>query len=95
MEYADSVRFQTGRHVCQSESGDLSPHSKNARALALKNRIARLHGMKLLWVTLVHCLLVAVLGGGIVLLMAGKPALLLGGLALYALLFAKVGCASE
>lgn len=51
--------------------------------------------MKLLWVTLVHCLLVAVLGGGIVLLMAGKPALLLAGLVVYALVFAKVGCASH
>jgi hypothetical protein len=51
--------------------------------------------MKLLWVTLAHILIIALLGGGILMLMAGKPALLLGGIVVYTLAFAKAGCASH
>ena len=51
--------------------------------------------MKLLWATLVHLLIIAALCGGIYMLMHGKPALLLGSIAVYELVFAKVGCASQ
>ncbi len=50
--------------------------------------------MKLLSATLVHLLIIAVLAGGIIMLMAGKPALLIGGLAVYTFAFVKAGCAS-
>ncbi len=51
--------------------------------------------MNLLWATLIHLLIAAVLGVGILLLMVGKPALLIAGLLVYILAFAKAGCASH
>lgn len=45
--------------------------------------------MKLLVVVLAHLLIVAVMAGGIMMLMAGKPALLIAGLVVYSLAFAK------
>lgn len=71
------------------------PWPATFQELALGTVLPKLSRMKLLWVTLAHILIVAVLGGGILLLMAGKPALLLGGLVVYALAFAKAGCASH
>lgn len=63
--------------------------------LAFTVGINKLTGMKLFWVTLAHVLIAVVLGGGVILLMAGKPALFIGGLLVYTLVFAKVGCASQ
>lgn len=51
--------------------------------------------MKLLLATLIHVLMAAVLVAGILLLPAGKPALLLVGVLGYGLLLGKVGCASH
>jgi len=51
--------------------------------------------MKLLLVTLAHVVIIGVLGAAILMLMQGKPALLIGGLAVYTLVFAKTGCASH
>lgn len=51
--------------------------------------------MKLLWATVLHLVVVGILGAGIVLLMQGKPALLVGGTIVYFVLLGKVGCASH
>ena len=51
--------------------------------------------MKLLFVTLAHFVIIGVLGAGIIMLMQGKPGLLIGGVVVYALAFAKEGCASH
>lgn len=51
--------------------------------------------MKLIWAALIHTLIFVVIGGGILLLVAGKPALLIGGIVVYSLVFAKVGCAAH
>ncbi len=51
--------------------------------------------MKLLSSVAIHLLLVAILGVGIVMMVNGKPALLIAGVLGYSLLFAKVGCASN
>ncbi len=51
--------------------------------------------MKLLLVTLAHVVIAGVLGAGILMLMQGKPGLLIAGLAVYTLVFAKTGCASH
>lgn len=45
--------------------------------------------MKLILVTFAHLVIVGVLGTGILMLMQGKPGLLIGGVALYAIVFAK------
>ncbi len=51
--------------------------------------------MNLLWATLVYLFFAAIIGVGTVMLMLGKPALFIGGLVVYMLLFSKVGCASH
>jgi len=51
--------------------------------------------MKLVWASLLHLLVTVLLCAGIYLLMQGKPALLLGCIVVYTLVFAKVGCASH
>jgi|GEM_PF-2725652 len=51
--------------------------------------------MNLLWSAIIHLLISVVLGAGVVLLMFGKPALLIAGLVVYGLMFARVGCASH
>jgi len=51
--------------------------------------------MKLLAATAVYLLIAVVLGLGIIALMAGKPILLIAGVLIYLLLFAKIGCASH
>lgn len=51
--------------------------------------------MNLLWATLIHLFIAALLGAGIIMLMHGKPALLIVGGLVYTLVFAKVGCASH
>jgi hypothetical protein len=63
--------------------------------LALSNHSPKLRGMKLLWATLLHLVVAGVLGAGILLLMQGKPALLIGGTVVYIALLGKVGCASH
>jgi hypothetical protein len=63
--------------------------------LALSNHSPKLRGMKLLWATLLHLVVAGVLGAGILLLMQGKPALLIGGTVVYFALLGKVGCASH
>jgi hypothetical protein len=45
--------------------------------------------MKLILVTVAHLVIAGVLGAGILMLMQGKPGLLIGGVALYAIVFAK------
>lgn len=69
--------------------------SNNSRRLAFVSQITKLPRMKLIWATLIHTLIFVVIGGGILLLVAGKPALLIGGILVYALVFAKVGCAAH
>jgi hypothetical protein len=52
--------------------------------------------MKLLSSVAIHLVLVAILSVGIIVMMVhGKPALLIAGVLGYSLLFAKVGCASS
>jgi hypothetical protein len=63
--------------------------------LALSDHLPKLREMKLLWATLLHLVVVGVLGAGILLLMQGKPALLIGGTVVYFALLGKVGCASH
>ena len=49
--------------------------------------------MKLLSSVAIHLLLVALLGVGIIMMVHGKPALLIAGVLCYGILFGKVGCA--
>jgi len=51
--------------------------------------------MKLALAVLVYLLIGAVLGWGILLLLAGKPWLLIIGLLAYLIAFAKIGCMSH
>ncbi len=51
--------------------------------------------MKLLLSTVVYLVIAAVLGAGIILMMHGKPALLIASVIVYLLVFAKVGCSSH
>jgi len=51
--------------------------------------------MKLLSAVLVYLVFAALLGTGVVLLMSGKPALLIGSGLVFALMFARYGCASH
>jgi hypothetical protein len=51
--------------------------------------------MKFLLAVLVYVLIGAVLGWGILLLVAGKPALLIVALLAYAIAFARIGCLSH
>ena len=51
--------------------------------------------MKLILVTVAHLVIAGVLGAGILMLMQGKPGLLIGGAAVYVIVFAKTGCASH
>lgn len=51
--------------------------------------------MKLLWSALVYLLLAALLCWGILLMMHGKPWLLIGSLVAYVLALAKIGCLSS
>jgi len=66
-----------------------------AASLAFADEPAKIHAMKLLLATAAFLIFSFLLGWGIILLMHGKPALLLGALAVYTLGFAKVGCASH
>ncbi len=45
--------------------------------------------MKLFLVTAAHLVIVGVIGAGILMLMQGKPALLIGGVVVYSIAFAK------
>lgn len=63
--------------------------------LAPVNRIIIIATMKLILITVAHLVITAVLGAGIYMLMQGKPGLLIGGTAVYAIVFAKTGCASH
>ena len=48
------------------------------------------------WLSIVvYLLMSAVLGAGILLLMAGKPWLLIAAMVLYVIAFAKIGCMSH
>ena len=51
--------------------------------------------MKLFLAVLVYLLIGAVLSGGILLLMAGKPWLLIVGFLAYLIAFSKIGCLSH
>jgi hypothetical protein len=51
--------------------------------------------MKLFLATLVYLLMAAVLSWGILLLMAGKPWLLIVSVTAYVVAFGKIGCASH
>lgn len=51
--------------------------------------------MKLFSSIAIHVAMAAVLGVGIVMMVHGKPALLIGGVLGYCLLLGKVGCASH
>ena len=64
-------------------------------ALALDRTKAKLSRMKLVSATLVYLAFAVAMGVGIVLLMSGKPALLIGATLVYFAMFAKVGCASQ
>jgi F0F1-type ATP synthase assembly protein I len=63
--------------------------------LAPRTRIVRITGMKLFLAVLVYLLIGAVLGWGLLLMMAGKPWLLLTAVVVYLLAFAKIGCISH
>ena len=51
--------------------------------------------MKLFLAVFVYLLIGAILGWGILLMMAGKPWLLIAAFVVYVLAFAKIGCASH
>jgi len=51
--------------------------------------------MKLFLAVFVYLLIGAVLGWGLLLLMAGKPWLLIAAFVVYVLAFAKIGCISH
>ncbi len=57
--------------------------------LAPAHQIIIIHHMKLILVTFAHLVIVGVIGAGILMLMQGKPALLIGGVAVYSIAFAK------
>jgi hypothetical protein len=63
--------------------------------LANPQSAAILPAMKLLAATLVYLVFAVLIGWGTVLLMAGKPGLLISAVGIYTVLFAKVGCASH
>jgi hypothetical protein len=51
--------------------------------------------MKFILAILAYLLIAAVLGWGILLLIAGKPWLLIAGVIVYLVAFARIGCASH
>lgn len=51
--------------------------------------------MKFVLAILAYLLIAAVLGWGILLLIAGKPWLLIAGVIVYLVAFSKIGCASH
>lgn len=51
--------------------------------------------MKFVLAILAYLLIAAVLGWGILLLIAGKPWLLIAGVIVYLVAFGKIGCASH
>ncbi|MCO5053226.1 MAG: hypothetical protein M9920_13085 [Verrucomicrobiae bacterium] len=51
--------------------------------------------MKLTAAIVVHLALITAFVWGILLLVQGKPALLLGAIAVYAVIFGKIGCAAH
>lgn len=51
--------------------------------------------MKLILVALAHLVIAGVFGAGILMLMQGKPALLIGGIAVYTIVFSKACLASH
>ena len=63
--------------------------------LAPARRIIIIARMKLILVTVAHIVIVGVLGAGILMLMQGKPALLIGGVAVYSIVFAKACISSH
>ncbi|GEM_PF-2066171 len=65
------------------------------RRLALGARIVNMTVMKLTAAFVVHLALITAFIWGILLLGQGKPALLLGAIAVYAVLFGKIGCAAH
>lgn len=72
-----------------------TPNGETTSALALDRTMAKLSRMKLVSATLVYLAFAVAMGVGIVLLMSGKPALLIGATLVYFAMFAKVGCASQ
>ncbi len=52
-------------------------------------------GMKLTAAIVVHLALITAFVWGILLLVQGKPALLLGAITVYAVIFGKIGCAAH
>ena len=52
-------------------------------------------GMKFILAIVVYLLIGVLLGWGILLMLAGKPWLLIAGLVAYLIAFSKIGCASH
>ena len=73
----------------------LPPNSERFRPLAPRARITRIAAMKLFLAVLAYLLIGVVLGWGLLLMMAGKPWLLIAGLLVYLVAFAKFGCTSH
>lgn len=57
--------------------------------------IARISSMRLFLAVFVYLLIGAVLGWGVLLMMAGKPWLLIAAFVVYVVAFAKIGCLSH
>jgi hypothetical protein len=78
------------RRLVQSPSGRIP-----VRRLAPSHKVIRIVAMKLVLAVLVYLLIGAVLGWGILLMMAGKPWLLVAAFVVYVVAFAKIGCLSH
>ena len=63
--------------------------------LAPGHASANMAGMKLFLAVVVYLLIGVLLGWGILLMLAGKPWLLIAGLVAYLIAFSKIGCASH
>lgn len=63
--------------------------------LALRRLVGNITDMKLTAAIVVHLALITAFVWGILLLVQGKPALLLGAIAVYAVIFGKIGCAAH
>jgi F0F1-type ATP synthase assembly protein I len=61
-------------------------------ACGVHAKITTMGGMKLVFAVLVYLLIGVFLGWGLLLLMAGKPWLLIAALLVYVVAFAKIGC---
>jgi len=65
------------------------------RRLALNSFVPTIAAMKLALAIFVYLLIGAVLGWGLLLMMAGKPWLLIAAFIVYVVAFAKIGCISH